>query len=97
MSSRKNRTYSAEFKLDTIMEGLQGKKSIVQICRERGIKDTMYYKWRDIFFERATDIFARPGSPENKEKMQRIAELEQMVGKLAMENEALKKAKNWLD
>lgn len=97
MSSRKNRTYSAEFKLETIMEGLQGKKSVVQICRERGIKDSLYYKWRDIFLERAADIFAKPGSSANKEKATRIAELERMVGKLAMENEALKKAKDWLD
>ena len=97
MSSKKRRTYSAEFKLDTVMEGLQGKKTIAQICRERGIKDTLYYKWRDIFLERSAEIFASPGSSENQEKVERIAELERMIGKLAMENEILKKAKSWLD
>lgn len=97
MSRKKRRTYSAEFKLDTVMEGLQGKKSIAQICRERGIKDTLYYKWRDIFLERASGIFASPSDKEQQEKAERIAELERMVGKLAMENEVLKKAKNWLD
>jgi transposase-like protein len=97
MSRKKRRTYSAEFKLDTVMEGLQGKKSIAQICRERGIKDSLYYKWRDIFLDRAEEIFANPGSKESQEKAERIAELERMVGKLAMENEVLKKAKNWLD
>jgi transposase-like protein len=97
MSRKKRRTYRAEFKLDTVMEGLQGKKTIAQICRERGIKDTLYYKWRDIFLERAEEIFARPGSKESREKAERIAELERMIGKLAMENEILKKAKSWLD
>ena len=97
MSRRKRRTYSAEFKLDTVMEGLQGKKSVAQICRERGIKDTLYYKWRDIFIERAAEIFANSGNQEKQEKDERIAELERMVGKLAMENEVLKKAKSWLD
>lgn len=97
MSRRKRRTYSAEFKLDTVMEGLQGKKSVAQICRERGIKDTLYYKWRDIFIERAAEIYANSGSQEQQEKDERIAELERMVGKLALENEALKKAKSWLD
>jgi transposase-like protein len=96
MSSKKRRTYSAEFKLDTVMEGLQGKKTIAQICRERGIKDTLYYKWRDIFLERSAEIFVSPGSNENQEKAERIAELERMIGKLAMENEILKKAKSWL-
>ena len=94
---RKPRTYSAEFKLDTVMEGLQGKKSIAQICRERGIKDTLYYKWRDVFLERATDVFESPGNTEVQEKEKRIAELERMLGKMAMENDILKKAKNWLD
>ncbi len=97
MSRKKRRTYSAEFKRDTVMEGMQGKKSIAQICRERGVKDTLYYKWRDIFIERSAEVFASPGSTENQEKAERIAELERMVGKLAMENEVLKKAKNWLD
>jgi transposase-like protein len=97
MSKRKRRTYSAEFKLDTVMEGLQGKKSVAQICRERGIKDNLYYKWRDIFIERGAEIFERSGNKENQEKAERIAELERMVGKLAMENEVLKKAKSWLE
>ena len=97
MSRRKRRTYNAEFKLDTVMEGMQGKKSIAQICRERGIKDNLYYKWRDIFIERGAEIFAESGNKEEREKAERIAELERMVGKLAMENEVLKKAKNWLE
>ena len=97
MSSKKRRTYTAEFKLDTVMEGLHGKKAIAQICRERRIKETLYYKWRDIFLERAEEIYASPGSKENQEKAERIAELERMIGKLAMENEILKKARSWLD
>jgi transposase len=97
MSSKTRRTYSSEFKLDTVMEGLQGKKSIAQICRERGIKDTQYYKWKDIFLERSAEIFAGPSNTELQKKAERIAELERMVGKLAVENEALKKAKSWLD
>lgn len=97
MSRNKRRTYTAEFKLDMVMEGLRGEKSIAQICRERGIKDTLYYKWRDMFVERASEIFADQRGKGQQEKDKRIAELERMVGKLAMENEVLKKAKNWLD
>ncbi len=96
MSSKDRRTFSPEFKLDTVMEGIQGKKSIAQICRERGIKDTLYYKWRDMFLERSSNIFSSPGNTEIQKKEERITELERMIGKLAMENEALKKAKSWL-
>ena len=68
MSPRKRRTYSAEFKLDTVMEGLRGNKSVAQICRERGIKDTLYYKWRDTFIERASEIFESQRNTANREK-----------------------------
>ena len=97
MSQKKRRTYSADFKLDTVMEGIRGEKSVAQICRERGIKDVLYYKWRDIFIERAPEIFESQKNTAQKEKEERVAELERMIGKLALENEILKKAKSWLE
>jgi transposase-like protein len=78
------------------MEGIRGKKSIAQICREREIKDTLYYKWRDIFLARAAEIFENQRDTAYQEKGEHIAELERMVGKLTLENEVLKKAKSWL-
>ena len=51
------RDAGAEFKLDTVMEGVRGENSIAQICRERGITDSLYYKWRDQFYDRAVEIF----------------------------------------
>ena len=59
MSQKKRRTYSTEYKLDTVMEGIQREKSLAQICRERGIKDTLYYKWRDVFIERVAERISR--------------------------------------
>ena len=44
MSRKKRRKFSKDFKLDTVMEGLRGEKSIAQICRERDITDSLYYK-----------------------------------------------------
>lgn len=93
MTKRKRRTYSAEFKLDTVMEGIRGEKNIAQICREREIKDTLYYKWRDHFVNRATTIFEDRRNTAFQVKEERIAKLERMIGKLAMENEILKKLK----
>jgi transposase-like protein len=43
----KRREFSAQFKLETVLEGLRGEKSVAQICRERDITDSLYYKWRD--------------------------------------------------
>ncbi len=93
---RKYRTFSPDFKLDTVMEGIRGEKNIAQICRERKIKDTQYYKWRETFLENAANIFDDPKGNKYQELEDRITELERMIGQLTMENEILKKAKSWL-
>lgn len=95
--AKKRRKFSAEFKLDTVMEGLRGDKSIAQICRERDITESLYYKWKQTFLERATEIFEDNRSMTNDGKDEQIAELERMVGRLTMEVEILKKARSWLD
>ena len=96
MSRKKRRKFSKDFKLDTVMEGLRGEKSIAQICRERNITDSLYYKWRDIFIENAEEIFEDRRENQKEENEDRTAELERMVGRLTMENDILKKAKSWL-
>jgi len=45
----KRREFGAQFKLETVLEGLRGERSIAQLCRERNITDSLYYKWRDEF------------------------------------------------
>jgi transposase-like protein len=95
--SKTRRHYSAQFKLDTVLEALRGEKSVAQLCRERGIKDSLYYKWRDQFVAQAPQIFVAQGTPAHDAQAQRIAELERMVGRLALENEILKKASSILE
>jgi transposase-like protein len=55
----KRRAFSAQFKLETVLEGLRGEKSNAQICRERDITDSLYYKWRDEFMESAPSLLER--------------------------------------
>jgi len=89
--ARKQRKYTPEFKLETVLEGIRGEKSIAQMCRERDIKDSLYYKWRQEFLERAPQLFADQRQKVDNGKDEQIAELERMVGRLTMENEILKK------
>jgi transposase len=97
--AQKRRKFSADFKLDTVMEGLRGQKSIAQICRERDITEPLYYQWKQRFEERVLDIFTdeRRRKSANEHESQRMGELERMVGRLTMEVEILKKARSWLD
>jgi len=38
--------WSPEVKLAVVLDGLKG-RSMSEICREYGISDAQYYKWRD--------------------------------------------------
>ncbi len=90
--SKKRRNFTAQFKLETVLDGLRGEKTVAQICREREITESLYYKWRDALMERAADIFADQRGPQRDEQAERIAELERLAGKQALEIEILKKA-----
>jgi transposase len=92
--ARKRRTFSSEFKADAVMDLLTGARTAADICRERDITDKLLYRWKNEMLERLPSVFER-GQAENNEGEQRIAELERMVGRLALENEILKNANSW--
>ena len=79
------------------MDGFRGDQTIAQICRDGDITESLYYKWRDAFLEQAPSIFVdqRQHQQAEDEKDAQIADLERLAGKLALENEILKKAKHW--
>jgi len=90
--SKKRRNYTAQFKFETVLDGLRGEKTVAQICRERTLTESLYYKWRDAFFERAPDIFNDQRGSQRDGQAERMAELERLAGKQALEIEILKKA-----
>ncbi len=91
MGTTPRRKFSAQFKLDAVLELLTGHKSVAQICRERQITDKLLYDWKRAFLDRAPSIFET--TPTVQVEMQtRIAELERMLGRFTLENEILKKA-----
>lgn len=95
--ARKQRQFSAQFKLETVLEILRGEKPVAQICRERQVTDGLVYKWRQEFNERAAGIFEGKGaSKRSSEADERIGELERLVGQLTMENALLKKGASYL-
>jgi transposase len=91
MSTHKH--YSAELKIQVVLEVLKGQKSLAEICREHEVAADLVCHWRDVFLERAPQVFADPrASSKTVAEEQRIAELERMVGRLTMELDASKKA-----
>ena len=94
MSSR--RKFTAEFKAQVVLEMLAEHKSAAQLSREYGIKDSVISRWKQEFIERSPALFEN-GSIENDERVQHIAELERLVGRLTLELDAAKKASKYLN
>jgi len=48
---RKYRTFGPEQKLEVVLAGLRGDRSIRDVCCEYEIAETLYYQWRDRLLE----------------------------------------------
>ncbi len=92
----KYRTHTAEFKAQVVLEMLSGEKSVAQISREYQIKDSLLYRWKAEFLERAATVFSNGRDPEQEQLRAEVAELERMVGRLTMQLEITKKASHYL-
>lgn len=84
----KPRQFSIELKRRIVEELLSGTTRAAQLCRGYGISSGLLYYWKKQYRR------GRLGNePTQQEALKdRIARLEQMVGRLTMENEFLKKA-----
>lgn len=85
---RKYRRFSPEFKRQVVEELLSGVNSPAQIMRRHEISSGLLYHWKKQYLN---NLFAE--SPNREAALEeRICQLEQLAGKLALENEFLKKA-----
>jgi transposase-like protein len=85
---RKYRKFTASQKLEIVLAGLRGDKSVREVCREHEIAETLYYSWRDKLLE--SGKLALAGKDERageKELQKRIRELERTLGKKTYELE----------
>ena len=84
------RQFSPEFKARVVLEVVSGAKSAAEICREHQLKPDLFSKWKAQFVRDAAHVFQ---SPEPVDPAQaRMADLEQLVGRLTLELEVAKKA-----
>ena len=99
MAKRKQRIHTAEFKFKLVLESLRGEKTRSEIAREHDIAKSLLYKWEQLFLEQGSDVFRTSDSYQEELGLrnERIADLERVVGRLALENEVLKKFEMKLD
>lgn len=80
-----------ETQVQCVLEGLSG-TPVAELCRRYGLSQTQYYRLRDRFLESGKAGLAGNGSSgERRMYESQIAELERTIGRLTVENQALKK------
>ena len=87
---RSRRKFSAEVKVQVVLQVLSGEKSLAEVCREHQLTAQMVGNWKQQFLAHASRAF--DGEAASSGAHERIADLERMVGKLTMELAIAKKA-----
>ena len=96
MAKRKQRNFTPEFKAKVVLEALRGESSQAELCRRHNLSEEQLSKWKGQLFENAASLFESRDKP-SKEATERIAQLEQHVGRLAVALDIQKKALAWLN
>jgi transposase len=87
---RKRRHFGSEFKAQVVLDVLTGVQSQAEACRKHGLGPNLLALWKAVFLQRAHLVFDSDSARSTEQA--RIAELEQVLGRMTLENEILKKA-----
>jgi transposase len=88
---RLRRKHTREFKLRCCRQVASGEKRPAQLCREHNLSESVLLRWRKEYEARGEAAFTEKQLSGEEALQARIVELERFCGKLALENEILKK------
>jgi len=99
---RTRRTFSAEQKIQIVLEGIRGEESVSAICRKYGIHENNYYNWSKDFMEAGKkrlsgDTERDANTSEVKELKEENGDLKDLVAELSLQVRILKKSLRGLD
>jgi transposase-like protein len=85
---RRYRGWAARQKIEIVLAGLRGDRTVRDVCREHEISDTLFCSWRDKLLEGGREALA--GKEERggeRELRWKIRELERALGRKTYELE----------
>lgn len=91
MSEKKRyRTWTVQQKLEIVLAGLRGDRSVAEVCREHQISEALYYGWRDKLLEGGAErLSGKEERVELAELRKRVRDLERTLGRKTYELEIL--------
>src|SRR5213596_3207975 len=85
---RKYRSWTAQQKIEIVLAGLRGDRSVKEVCREHAISETLYYSWREKLLEGGREVLAGKEERQGERELRRkVAELERALGRKTYELE----------
>ena len=86
----KRRRFTPQFKAEIVIEALTGQSSQAEICRQHNLSEDQLSKWKHQLLENAAILFESTDKQSNDSK-ERIAQLEQLLGRLTLALDIQKK------
>ena len=79
---RKYRSWTAQQKIEIVLAGLRGDRSVKEVCREHAIAETLYYGWREKLLEGGREALAGKEERQGERELRRkVAELERALSR----------------
>ena len=87
---KKYRTWTVPQKLEIVLAGLRGDRSVAELCREHQISENLYYTWRDKLLDGGAErLSGKEERTELVELRKRVRDLERTLGRKTYELEIL--------
>ena len=84
------KTWTADEKFQIILEGLQPRANVAEICRRHGISSTAFYEWRErALASMKNGLRSKEGTPETALRHEN-ARLKKLVADYAIANDVLR-------
>ena len=94
-TKRKRKKFTPEFKAKVVIEALNVESSEAELCRRHNITEEQLSQWKRQLLENAETLF-EPNRKQSDASTERIAQLEQLVGRLTQAVDIQKKALDWI-
>jgi transposase len=86
--TRRYRKFTAQQKTEIVLASLRGPKSMVELCREHEIADSLLRKWREQFLAAGAErLQGKTERTEADELRRQVSRLERALGRKTMEVE----------
>lgn len=87
---KKYRTWTVPQKLEIVLAGLRGDRSVAELCREHQISENLYYTWREKLLDGGAErLSGKEEGTELVELRKRVRDLERTLGRKTYELEIL--------